>query len=125
MLEMGNQQVRTKLLPRLGATHVLELRWVLGDPWGSCPSPPHHGVGLVPLPVHHPHAVLTLVQTSCSSLSCGFPSPWLGRCKVRAVGGRLPVGLPTQETPHQGSFTQHGGRLAWGPCLLLGTSWGV
>lgn len=31
MLEMGNQQVRTKLLPRLWAAHVLELRWALGD----------------------------------------------------------------------------------------------
>lgn len=31
------------------------------------------------------------------------------------MGGRQAVGLPTQQTPLQGSFTQHGDRLAWGP----------
>lgn len=77
MLEMGNQQVRSELLPRLGLTHVLELRGVLGDLGGNCPSPLHHGVVLVPLPVYHAHLVLTPVRVS-GSLSCGFPSPSLG-----------------------------------------------
>lgn len=55
LLEMSNQQVA----PWVGAVLVLEFSWVLGDPWVSCSSPPHHSVGLVPLPVHPAHPVLT------------------------------------------------------------------
>lgn len=55
----------SRLLPGLGAIHVLEFSWVLtlGDLGGAALPPPHHSVGLVPLPI--PMPILFSPQSKC------------------------------------------------------------
>lgn len=89
----------SRLLPGLGAIHVLEFSWVLtlGD-LGGAALPPHTTVW-----------DWYLSLSPCPSCSHPGPNVWLSvlssPAELMQNLGHWGASCPTQEIPHEGSFT--------------------